>query len=355
VCIDTLEKLICVRQGKVVSYEHDGLSVDCSSSSVPRIIAKAAEQGILLKEKLHPYTREEWMAQYGHDTFPELSQSLVHEILEDFLWHALDSIQGERKDWVIDHDAWSRVMFDTIKSDGFPLYVKNREDAENLVIEYWDHHKLKWISAGGARALKNNAAHLLRSYLRKRAPHVNLGALPGHAPFMNPIIEGVKIMLPSSTDAEIGQLNGDTSRGLLRFEDGQVLNFMNESVESSKPQQRISFSTKMPWCPFVAQHADHPQLINAFVIKFMHFVSQGGQSIDGNPIQQMANELRRAMPKGLYSIIWSIFENDDVAIWMIRQICRGCAGFELLEEFLFFFDERGLSLFHFQTLFYTTQ
>ena len=47
------------------------------------------------------------------------------------------------------------------------------------------------------------------------------------------------------------------------------------------------------------------------------------------------------MPRGLYAVFWAIFEDDDVTLWILRQICRGCAGFELLEEFLLFFDERG--------------
>lgn len=333
-CMDVVEGLVGARKGRIVGFEHDGDPVCCKAD----IVALAAQQGIILKEKSHPRTREDWMQQWGHRDFPTLDPELVQEILEDFLWKALESIEGERKDWVVDHDAWSRVLLDCIQTDGFPLFVKNREDSENLVVEFWDHKVLKWVPAGGARAMKDQAAQLLRDYLRRRAPHVNLGSLPGHAPFMNPIVEGVKAKLPTATDSEIGMLNGDTCRGLLRFDNGCVVDFASNQVVASEPRQRISFSTKIPWTPFEANCAAR---IKGFIDQFMEFVAGGGQSVRGTELETVLGELREAAPKGLYAVIWAIFEDADVAVWLIRQLCRGCAGLELLEEFLFFFDERG--------------
>ena len=53
----------------------------------------------------------------------------------------------------------------------------------------------------------------------------------------------------------------------------------------------------------------------------------------------MLTELRTARPRSLYAMFWAIFEDDDVAVWVLRQCCRGWAGLEVLEEFLFFYDE----------------
>ena len=333
-CMEAVEAMVRAVKGCIKSLEHDGDSVKGGAD----VISTAAKQGIILKEKLHPKTRDEWMRQWGHTDFPELNIGLVHETLGDFLWKALESVEGDKKEWTIDHDAWSRVMLECFTTGGFPEYVKNRDDAENLVIEYWDGKKLVWVAAGGARAMKDNAAQLLRVYLRKRAPHVDLGSLPGNAPFMNPIIEGVKAKLPAATDSEIGMLNGESSRGLLRFDDGTVLDFATNAVIKSEPKQRISFGTKIPWSPF---SGDGTGLIKHFTGEFMAFVAKGSQSVKDTELQDMLNELRKMMPRGLYAVIWAIFEDDDVAIWVIRQISRGCAGFELLEEFIFFFDERG--------------
>ncbi len=111
-----------------------------SAQPVPCFIAS------ILKEKLHPKTREDWMAEYGVDDFPVPSVDLVRERLGNYLRKALESVDGDNQDWVIDHDAWSRVMLDCVPTDGFPEYVKNRHDAENLVIEYWDCKKLRCCS-----------------------------------------------------------------------------------------------------------------------------------------------------------------------------------------------------------------
>ena len=67
-------------------------------------------------------------------------------------------------------------------------------------------------------------------------------------------------------------------------------------------------------------------------------------SVVGTKVEQMLKELRESKPRSLYSVIWGIFENDDVAIWMIRQCCRGVAGFAILEEFTtLFYDDRGMN------------
>ena len=333
--LDELEELVEQTGSQVVSYEHDGLFVSGSGD----VEALAAKRGIPVQEKVHPKTLEEWTKKWGGEAtaaVPAPTAELVHEVMGNYLYRALDSLEGEK---IIDHDAWAHVMLECFchRAD-FPEYVKNREDAENLVIEHWDSAGLRWIPAGGGRAMKDNAASALRRFVRQHAPHKDLGALPGNAPFMNPIIEAVKAKLPCATQPEIGMLNGDQTRGLLRFNDGLVVDFRTGTIIKCKPQDRIGFTTKVPWCPF---ERDGTALILAFIEAFMAFVFSGGQSVRGTNLEKMLAELRAAMPHGLFAVFWAIFEDDDVTVWIIRQVCRGCAGLELLEEFLLFFDERG--------------
>ena len=164
--------------GTVIAYEHDGLPMS-GSADIEKL---AAERGIPVQEKLHPKTMEEWVKKWGE--VPEPTLELVHDVMGDYLIRALDSLQGEN---IIDHDAWAHVMMQCFSQRAnFPEYVKNREDAENLVIEHWDSNEARWIPVGGARAMKDVAAATLRRFMRLRAPQTDLGSLPGNAPFHQP-------------------------------------------------------------------------------------------------------------------------------------------------------------------------
>ena len=293
--VDELEDVVELTGGTVIAYEHDGLPMSGSAD----IVKLAAERGIPVQEKVHPKTMEEWVKKWGE--VPEPTLELVHDVMGDYLYRALDSLQGEK---IIDHDAWAHVMMQCFSQRAnFPEYVKNREDAENLVIEHWDSNEARWIPAGGARAMKDVAAATLRRFMRLRAPQTDLGALPGNAPFINPIIEAAKAKLPCATQPQIGMLNGDQTRGLLRFNDGWVLDFRTASIIKCQPQHRIGFSTKVPWCPFAT---DGTAQIQDFIEAFTTFVLGGGQSVKGTDLEKMLRELRSAMPRGLYAVFWAI-------------------------------------------------
>ena len=117
-----------------------------------------------------------------------------------------------------------------------------------------------------------------------------------------------------------------------------MIDFKDGSIFRCSPRHRISFSTKLPLRAFDGASAD---AISFFVKAFASFVDDGGQSIKGTALEAMLSEIRSTWPRSLYSVFWQIFECDDMAMWTLRQCCRGCAGFELLEEFLLFFDKRG--------------
>jgi len=331
--IDALGGLAHTTGSKVVGYEHDGLLL--LGGDVETLVETAAAQGIAVAIKPHPRTCEEWTRAWDvHEgDLPAPSRELVDEFLDEPLTRALASTTDP-----IDHDAWTRVLLDCFSETAFPEFVKNREDAENLVIEYWDEKRLKWISAGGARFMKDRFASALRQYIRRHAPEEDIGALAGNAMFQNPIIEALKVKLPAATDQGVGPLHGDATRGLLRFDDGMVVDFRTGAAFPCEPKHRVGYSTKCLWRSF---EGDERKAIEAIVARFEVQVSRGQQSIKGSALEQMLSELRRARPTSLYAILWGVFEDDDVAVWVLRQCCRGVAGFEILEEFLMFYDERG--------------
>ena len=156
--------------------------------------------------------------------------------------------------------------------------------------------------------MKDRFAASLRRYLRRHAPDADLGPPAGHAPFQNPIIEGLKAQLPCSTDPAIGGLQGDGARGLLRFENGVVLDFNTDVVSPCVPKVRVSFSTKHVWQDF------GDETIQGVVAKFGEHIATGGQSVKGTYAQKFLDALRAARPRSLYAIFWGIFEDDDVAI-----------------------------------------
>jgi len=334
--LDSLESISEAHRVKVVGYEHDGLPLErCSDVTVAAIIADAASKGIVVVSKKHPETYDEWCLAWGVDDFPRLSEELVAEVLDDPLRRALVSTEPP-----IDHDAWTCVMLDCFSQSEFPEFVKNREDSETIVIEYWDDSKLKWIPAGGGRAIRDRFASSLRRYIERQSPGDGIGALAGNSGFQNPIIEALKVKLPCATDPLIGVLHGDSTRGLLRFDDGMVVDFNLAKVFPCRPCHRIGFSTKCNWKAF-SGGGDERGAIESVITAFEVHITSGGQSVKGTSTQAMLTDMRTARPGSLYAVFWGIFEDDDVAIWVLRQCCRGLAGLEILEEFILFYDERG--------------
>jgi hypothetical protein len=334
--IDSLESIAELHGVKVAGYENDGLLLEgCSAATVATIIAEAAAAGITVTVKTHPETYDEWRFAWGVDDFPQLSEKLVAEVFENPLRRALDSVEAP-----IDHDAWTCVLLECFSQSEFPEFIKNREDAEAIVVEYWDESKLKWIPAGGVRAIRDRFASSLRRYIACQSPGDDIGALAGNSGFQNPIIEALKVKLPCATDPSVGVLHGDSTRGLLRFEDGMVVDFNSAKVFPCRPCHRISFSTKCPWQAF-SGGGDERSAIEAAIAAFGSHVAGGGQSVKGTDTQAMLTAMRLARPGSLYAVFWGIFEDDDVAIWVLRQCCRGAAGLEILEEFILFYDERG--------------
>ena len=82
----------------------------------------------------------------------------LEEIYEDPLPRALRSL--DEKD--ADHDAFARVVARELNG----TYLVERDDKENLTIQWFDGARRIWVRAGGARRLWQEATDVLRRVAR---------------------------------------------------------------------------------------------------------------------------------------------------------------------------------------------
>ena len=296
--------------------------------------------GLTVEVKSMPKDLHEWGERWNVDVESwDLSDSIVERVLNHPLGHALRSVADGSK--FVDHDAWARLLLLIMREKtGFPEYVRERDDAENQVIQYWDSLQMKWCAAGGGRFLRSEAATTFRSYLADTAPSelADISSMFGTDRFLNPVIEMTKALMPIQSDVGIGELDAERSRGKLRFSCGTVVDFATDEVRAGRPEDRITFSTGYAFQEYKGQDAN---IIKAIVKDFSKHVADGGTSLVETTLGKNLNYYLKKEPKGLYATIYMLFECHDTAMWILRQLCRGLSGFRLLEEFLFLYDERG--------------
>jgi hypothetical protein len=134
-------------------------------------------------------------------------------------------------------------------------------------------------------------------------------------------------------------LDGDVSRFLLRFANGDVLDYRTGVVRPCVAADRISLGTDSNFEPW---QSDNKTLVGTLLLDLNKFWQGGGQSVYNTPFEERLNHLKDRKPD-LYWCIYHLFENHDTALWMVRQLSRGCCSTGQLEEFLFLHDSRGVN------------
>ena len=326
--IDFLE-LRCKRLGKdVVAFEHDGIV----GLQLAQHLATFGAAGIFLKNKKGPQTPAEWMKDYGMEVdLPEPSADLIGRLLNDPLVRGIMSLESR----FVDHHSFATFISQELRRVyDFPQFVIDRASAENVVIQYWHEAKANWIPAGGARALRDACPEILREAFRNCAVQPqDIGGLLGNFNFLKDITEMTKALLPVQSEPGIGLLDDVEAQGKLRFACGTVMDFKTKEIRRGRPSDRMSFSTKEPYAEWKSASVEA-------LIRDLQLLWDKEEEVE--PDSDLEKRLQAEVAKeGVYSLFFNLFEHHNQGLWMLRQVARGLAGLQNLEEFVFLYDPRG--------------
>jgi hypothetical protein len=327
--MDRMQKnLMTVAKKKPFAFEHDGMPQSKACAEVTK--KYCSDNGILIKCKPMPQSIGELKAYMKKEfdvvlSVPNLEPLKLTSLIDDMLAKGLHSLE----DPPIDHEAFARAVIDNFDDNNFVL---ERDDKETPVIQWFDVHKRVWVLSGGARRLWSISCDILRNL----APQVTTGVF-GNKDFLQKVVDLVKAKLPHAAD--LPPLDGDASRYLLRFSDGNVLDFRLGTLRECTPEDRISLSTGYA---FQDWRSPLKGYVNGLIEDLNEFWVGGGKSVYGTEFEKRLDKL--AMERGtLYWVIYGLFEEHDIALWMIRQLSRGIAATGLIEEFIFLYDSRGIN------------
>ena len=229
----------------------------------------------------------------------------------------------------VNHAAFARLVASQLAQ----FYAIEREDKENLVIQWFDPDRRVWVRGGGARRLHEVATDILYG-LFERDLDEGAASIFGNKNFISPVVDLVKSYLPRAQ--ELPPLDGDRARGLLRFSCGRVLDFVSGEVRQCTAEDRISLGTGYPY-----QEWDAGMETKAFVASLcsdLNALWEQGRDAD----ELAPDRLERALQHSpLYRLFYSIFEDHPTAFWLLRQSVRAVAGLAGYEEVLFLVDPRG--------------
>ena len=155
----------------------------------------------------------------------------------------------------------------------------------------------------------------------------------GNKHFITPVVDLLKNHLPKAT--EMPDLDGDNSRGLLRFQCGTVLDFRTGTVRPAVPGDRISLCTGYRYQAF----HDVDFTVRDALRELNGFWRDGGTELPRIFYKAKLEKLLKH--SRLYQVIYQLFEDDDVAMWLLRQSARAVAALPGFEEFIFMTDSRG--------------
>ena len=156
----------------------------------------------------------------------------------------------------------------------------------------------------------------------------------GNRDFVNSITEEVKANLPVAE--QLGPLDGNGTRGLVMFADGQLMDLSTGNVRQGEATDRISKSTGYAYREL--QDGHRCQLIEKSAAKLCDFWGEGGSTFESGECDAVLEELRSGSP--LYQFMYGLFENDDLAMWLIMQTVRALGGLAF-EEFLYMSNSKG--------------
>jgi hypothetical protein len=230
----------------------------------------------------------------------------------------------------VNHAAFARLVAMRLAS----FYAVEREDKENLVIQWFDPLRGVWVRGGGARRLHEVATEILYEIFEDTLDE-EAASIFGNKNFISPVVDLVKNYLPRAQ--EMPPLDGDRSRGLLRFSCGTVLDFGTGEVRRGQPEDRISLSTGYEYRDWDAT-LETKGLVGRLCAD-LNTLWEQGRDVDELCEPERLERLLHESP--LYRMFYSLFEDHSTAFWLLRQGVRAAAGLAGYEEVLFLVDSRG--------------
>ena len=312
----------------VSSFEHDGI---VGGPKLRDIIDELAYLGWDFAEKPVPTNWQELLKVLIQEepdvawpqTIEPATPGDIEIIVNDPLARALASI-GKAMNHV-DHEAFARIVISHIGE----YFLLESEAKETLTVQWWDDSRKLWVRAGGGRRLQTHVIDICRKYARPLVNGVR-GPAPsfyGNKMFFSPICDIVKSYLP--TAGERPALDGEQTRGLVRFSCGTVLEMQTGKVRPAKPEDRISLSTGYPYATLEMQR-DMKDAVTA-VVKMVTEDWRRSGSLSDVAVAQL--DTMKGGSKLLH-VLFELVGDWDLTLWLLCQITRAIGALPRFEEFL---------------------
>lgn len=331
---ETGERMVidmAVKAGKrcgldVWSFEHDGI---VGGTEWRKVLDTLAFEGLDFTEKPVPCNWQELRETLAHevphmawpDTLDPASPGDVETIINDPLARALSSIGKGHAN--VDHEAFARIVVNHI---GMHFLVES-EAKETMTVQWWDPARKLWVRAGGGRRLNMHVVDVCRTHARPLENGVR-GVAPslfGNKNFFGPVCEIVKSYLPTASESP--PLDGDQTRGLVRFSCGTVLELETGIARPAEPEDRISKSTGYFYQTLEPNMKD--MIKN--VVDLVTAAWRQKRALDPALIMQLDAVKRKSK---LIELLFELVGTWDLTLWLLCQITRSIGALPRFEEFL---------------------
>ena len=174
------------------------------------------------------------------EDLPPLPDEARDEVLESALAQALCSLE----DGPPNHDAFAEVLAAALE----PGYAVEREDKENVVIQWFCSKRSRVIRGGGQRRILNRIRPILSRVALPIGPKgqkLPAPSLYGNSGFLTPVAHLVRNRIPLAE--ELPPIDGVQSAGLLLGSDGWLIDFRTAEVRRGQASDRISWYLNCLW------------------------------------------------------------------------------------------------------------
>ena len=250
---------------------------------------------------------------------------LPPKVKNDPLARALASIRAGMNQ--VDHEAFARLVLSQIDKE----FLVESEAKENVTIQWWDAGRKVWVKAGGGRRLCMKVVDVCRKLARPVEKNGERGPAPtwyGNKHFFAPICDIVKSYLPAA--GELPPLDGDQTRGLVRFSCGTVLDLRSGVARPGMAQDRISKSTGYRYAAWNAPR-DLQDLVAKVVDAVVKDWEAGATSIDHNIFLTGQLDAIKKRSKVL-ALLFDLVGTWDLTLWLLCQITRAVGALPRFEE-----------------------
>lgn len=229
----------------------------------------------------------------------------------------------------VSHAAFAELISRRLESH----YAIEREDKEKLVTQWYDDCRGSWVRGGGARRLHQVTTHELYDIFHERLDEKQL-SLFGNDGFVTPVVRRLLNYLPAASN--LPPLDGDASRGLLHFSCGSVLDFKTGTLRLSEARYRISLCTGYLYADWAAPQESKLHVQN--LCRDLNNLWAEDLDVDEIGASRLEETLRHSP---LYVVLYGLFDDHSVALWLLRQCTRAAAGLSGYAEILWCADARG--------------